>query len=83
MQNHKDSVQPHLEYPACKGGGRGKPEELGMIEATGWFWAIYLGMLAFLVGMAIRIELGSKKLEESRARFDAELAKFLRGDNQP
>ena len=54
-----------------------------MIEATTELWLIYLGALAFGVGMAIWIEYGDRKLDKSRAKFDAELAKFLRGNDKP
>ena len=54
-----------------------------MIEATDWFWYFYFGGYAVLIAGAIWIDAGCRRLDDSRARFDAELAKFLRGENAP
>ena len=54
-----------------------------MIEASDWFWYFYFGGHVVLIAGAIWIEAGCQRLDESRARFDAELVKFLRDGDAP
>ena len=54
-----------------------------MIEATVEFWLIYFGIFAVLVVGAVWVEFGGQELNESRAKFNAELIKFLNKEDAP